>query len=447
LYLLQNCCIPNPTLLDENIIVYLPLEDIMTKKAVGILVGGGPAPGINGVISAATIAAISRGHRVFGIMQGFELIGTKDLTCAYELTISDVSRIHSDGGSILGTSRFNPKTVPGALETIVETLHQLNIGYLVTIGGDDTASSASAVAQAAQGQIAVGHVPKTIDNDLPLPDMTSTFGFQSARDVGTEIAETLMVDAKTTSRWYFIVAMGRKSGHLALGIGMSSGSTLTLIPEEFGEEQIPLSTVVDIITGTILRRLSHRRPYGVVILAEGLAENLQLESIPELANAERDPHGHIRFAEVEFGTIVKNAVKQRLKSLGVSTTIVDKDVGYELRCQAPNPFDREYTRQLGYGVIEFLANGGTEAMVIRKGDELIPIPFSEMIDPQTGKASIRLVDTNSAQYKIARRYMIRLSTKQLEDLDRLNKIASHTNLSAEQLKQEFEFVADKYGWC
>ena len=179
----------------------------MGKKSFGILVGGGPAPGINGVISSATIEVINRGHKVFGISNGFELIAKGNKNCIKEFSIEDVSRIHSKGGSILGTSRYNPRNNPQELKKIIEILTEKEIKYLLTIGGDDTASSAGSLAEIAQGKICVGHVPKTIDNDLPLPERDSTFGFQSARSAGTEISETLMVDAKTTTRWYFMVTM------------------------------------------------------------------------------------------------------------------------------------------------------------------------------------------------------------------------------------------------
>ena len=419
----------------------------MEKKGVAIVVGGGPAPGINGVISAATIEGVNRGHQVYGIVQGFERIGQGDEDAIVRLSINDVSRIHSEGGSILGTSRFNPSKNPDSLSRVVEVLSSNNIGYLVTIGGDDTASSAAAVSKAAGGKIAVGHVPKTIDNDLPLPGMDSTFGFQSAREAGTDIAETLMVDAKTTGRWYIVIAMGRKAGHLALGIGISSGATLTVIPEEFGDKLIHMSTLVDVIAGSMIRRMSRGRNYGVVVLAEGLVEKLQPESIPDLVEAERDAHGHIRLAEVEFGPIIKNAVRGRLKDLGFpKITVVDKNVGYELRCRSPIPFDREYTRQLGYGVIEFLLSGGSEAMVTRQGDRLVPIPFSEMVDPVTGRARVRFVDIDSAMYKIARKYMIRLGTKQLEDPNRLAEMAKCTKLSPAEFRQVFEPSASEFGW-
>ena len=114
--------------------------------------------------------------------------------------------------------------------------------------------------------------PKTIDNDLDLPQDIFTFGFQTARHIGVEIVKNLMVDAKTTSRWYFVIAMGRKAGHLALGIGKAAGATLTLIPEEFGKE-VRLRTIVDTLAGAIIKRLAHGRTDGVAVLAEGLVEH------------------------------------------------------------------------------------------------------------------------------------------------------------------------------
>jgi ATP-dependent phosphofructokinase / diphosphate-dependent phosphofructokinase len=409
----------------------------MEKKAVAILVGGGPAPGINGVISAATIEAINRGHKVYGVRNGFELLSKGDKNCARELLIQDVSRIHTEGGSILGTSRANPTKSPEMLKNVVETLKVLNVGYLVTIGGDDTATSAKAVAEAAGRAISVGHVPKTIDNDLPLPEKYSTFGFESAREVGTQITGTLMVDAKTTGRWYFVVAMGRKAGHLALGIGVSSGATLTLIPEEFGLGNIKLPYLVNTIAGSILKRAAMDLPYGVVVLAEGLAEKMDVSSIPELANAERDPHGHIRYAEIDFGGIVKRAVQARLKELKVKTTVVEKNVGYELRCGSPNSFDREYTRLLGYGIVEYLINGGTDGMITRQRDSLVPIPFSQMIDPESGKTKVRYVELDSVVYQVARKYMIRLEHDDFQNADLVRRLTELTGLSKEQLVNQF----------
>lgn len=418
----------------------------MDKRAIAIVVGGGPAPGINGVISAATIEGIKRGCKVYGIHTGFKRIAEADMSCMSELSIVDVSRIHNEGGSILGTSRANPRKSPEMMTNTVNVLREYNVGYLVTIGGDDTAASARAVAEAVGGDIAVVHVPKTIDNDLPLPSDCVTFGYQSAREFGTETVETLMVDAMTTGRWYLVIAMGRKAGHLALGIGFSAGATVSIIPEEYNDETVPLNYITDVIVGSMLKRKVVGRSHGVVVLAEGLAEIMDTTSIPELANVERDPHGNIRFAEIDFGRLIKRAVQRRLEFLGVKDILtVDKNVGYELRCRPPIPFDREYTRQLGYGAIDFLFRGGTNAMVTRQGDRLVPVPFDEFIDRETGRAAIRLVDINSSHYKIARKYQIRLTERNLNDPEFMKIMASFTSKTPEELRQEFAFVAARWG--
>ena len=210
------------------------------KELVGIIVGGGPAPGINGVISAATIEAINEGRQVVGIVGGFKCLFEGDKNCIIPLTISDVSRIHSEGGSILRTSRDYPDKVKDKFKVLMSTLKQSGIKYLITIGGEGTLFMANWIEREARGTMSVVHVPKTIDNDVPLPGGQSTFGFQTARHWGVEIVKNIMEDAKTTGRWYFITTMGRTSGSLALGIGKSSGATITLIGEEFRNVDRPL---------------------------------------------------------------------------------------------------------------------------------------------------------------------------------------------------------------
>ena len=201
----------------------------MTDK-LAVVVGGGPAPGINGVISAVTFEATKQGLEVAGIYDGFKWLSRGDTAHTIKLHNGEISRIHLRGGSIIGTSRDNPTKSPEKMANVVKALNQLGIKYLVTIGGDDTAYTATRVEQEAGGKIAVCHVPKTIDNDLPLPHGVPTFGFETARQLGTQLVENIMEDARTAGRWYFVIAMGRSAGHLALGMGMGAGATLTLIP-------------------------------------------------------------------------------------------------------------------------------------------------------------------------------------------------------------------------
>src|ERR1700752_2118532 len=288
-------------------------------KKLAVLVGGGPAPGINSVIGAATIRAALDGMDVVGVRDGFEWLMQGDIEHVTPLTIDAVSRIHFRGGSHIGISRANPTSDPKYLENVVISLLRLDVTPLLTIGGDDTAFSALKVEEKAAGRIHVVHVPKTIDNDLDLPPTVDTFGFQTARHYGAEIVKNLMVDAKTTSRWYFVITMGRKAGHLALGIGKAAGATLILIPEEFGGK-LSMKKIVDTLVAATIKRLSYGRQDGVVIMAEGLVEAMDPAELKELVVAERDAHDNLRIAEINFGEILKAEVQNGLKKYNLKTT-------------------------------------------------------------------------------------------------------------------------------
>jgi 6-phosphofructokinase 1 len=251
-----------------------------------------------------------------------------------------------------------------------------------------------------------------------------------------------MVDAHTTSRWYFVISMGRKAGHLALGIGKAAGATLTLIPEEFGSKNIKFKEIVDTLVGAIIKRLSLGQRHGVAVIAEGVVEGIDPADLREVEQVERDAHGNIRIAEVELGEIVKKAVQKRLKDFNLKTTIVAKNIGYELRCADPIPFDMEYTRDLGYCAAKYLLSGGTGVMVSMQGGHLVPIPFAQLIDPQTGRARVRLVDVHSARYAIARRYMIRLRRDDFEDPHELAKFAATASLTLQEFRSQFEYLIE-----
>jgi 6-phosphofructokinase len=413
----------------------------LKNEKLAILVGGGPAPGINSVIGAATIRANLSGVEVLGVQDGFKWLIEGDTSRVSALTIADTSRIHFRGGSMLGISRANPTKSPELLAKCLDTLDRLGVGMLITIGGDDTCFSSSQLAKASKGSVRVVHVPKTIDNDLDLPQDVYTFGFQTARHIGVEIVKNLMVDAKTTSRWYFVVAMGRKAGHLALGIGKAAGATLTLVSEEF-EHPVALSKVVDTLAGAIIKRLSQGRTDGVAVLAEGLVEHIRPSDIEGLEGVERDAHGHIRIAEIDFGNLVKAAVKKQLAELGISSTISTKNIGYEVRCADPIPFDMEYTRDLGYCAARHVIEGGTEALVSIQRGRFVPVPFAQIMDPVTGRMRVRMVDITSDRYKIARSYMLRLKAEDLEDRVELAHMATAANMTPAQFKERFGYLVE-----
>jgi ATP-dependent phosphofructokinase / diphosphate-dependent phosphofructokinase len=415
---------------------------VTPASKLAIVCAGGPAPGLNSVIGAATIRACLSGVEVIGIQDGFHWLMQGDTSHVLPLTIAETSRIHFRGGSHIGISRANPTKRPEQLRLVFDSLRRLGVAMLITIGGDDTAFTAHRLAQAAQGALRIAHVPKTIDNDLDLPPDVWTFGYQTARHVGVDIVHNLMVDAKTTGRWYFVVAMGRKAGHLALGIGKAAGATLTLIPEEFGERPVHLDTIVDILAGTMIKRLASGRSDGVIVLAEGLVEAVPPEELAELATAERDQHGNLRLDEISFGDICKARVRNRLEALGLRPTIVAKNIGYEVRCADPIPFDMEYTRDLGYCAAKFVIEGGSDALVSMQQGCFKPVPLDTIMNPETGRMRVRMVDIRSDRYRIATAYMLRITQEDLENPTELANLAAVVNLSPARFRSAFGHLVD-----
>jgi 6-phosphofructokinase 1 len=404
------------------------------REVLAILVGGGPAPGINGVIASAAIEAINSGLKVIGILDGYRWLAEGDTSHVVELNIEDVSRIHFTGGSILRTSRINPARDNPTLERVIKALYLLNARYLICVGGDDTTYGAARIAELTKGRIGVATVPKTIDNDLPLPENAPAFGFETARTVGAAIVEALMEDARTTGRWYLAISMGRKSGSLALGMCKSAGATLAVIPEEF-PDRFDLQIVVDTAVGAIIKRRAAGRDNGVAVIAEGIVERLDQSTLPS-NGSQRDAYGHLHIADIPLGMLLRDKVREELAALAIDATVVPKDIGYELRCAKPLPFDVEYTRTLGYGAVRYLLNGGTGALIAITGGHVTPVTLEELSDPQTGRIRVRMVDTRAEAYQVARSYMIRLEPDDFEE-PQLSHLAAHTNLSADAFKAKF----------
>ena len=419
------------------------------KGRLGILVGGGPAPGLNGVIAAATIEGINQGYEVIGFRDGFKYIAQGDTTQIKPLSIRDVKDIHLKGGSILGTARTNPTKSEEQMKNIFTVFDKLGITALVSIGGDDTAFSASYVAKYSQGRIKVAHVPKTIDNDLPLPGTAPTFGYETARHYGVQLVRNLMEDARTTSRWYLIISMGRAAGHLALGIAKASAATLSIILEEFRGRPVTVDEICDIIIGSIIKRKAEGSNYGLAVLAEGLIEGIGekglLEALPEGQLAQfgkiiRDDHGHLRLGEIEFGRLMKELLIQRLDKLGLKVGFIDKDLGYELRCADPIPYDMEYARDLGYCASKYVIEGGNGAMISLQNGVFVPIPFGTIMDMKTGRIRVRMVDIASDRYMIARRYMLRLRRDDFEDEAEVAKFAKVLGVTRDRFREELEYL-------
>lgn len=406
------------------------------KKKLAILASGGPAPGINSVINAATIEAINLGWEVYGVRDGFLGLVQDDMR---PLTLDDVSFIHFEGGCILGMSRTNPRK-DGNMAPIIETIKRNGIDYLLTIGGDDTAFGAREIAAELRGSLRTVHVPKTIDNDLPLPPGVPTFGFTTARQVGTELVKNLMKDARTCSRWYVIISMGRQAGHLALGMAKSAGANLAIIPEEFAGRKITLNEIATIVEGAAIKGLGRGRSWGVAVLAEGLIESLDIADLENFPDTPRDPFGHVQLAYVRLGEWLCQELDSRMIKRGLKTRFSEVKLGYELRCADPVPFDIEYTRDLGFAAVRLLVEGGTEAMVMIVNGQRQSVSFDALRDEVTGRTRVRNVDIGEEGYLVARRYMQRLTAKDFDDPRDVEPLAKAANCTPEEFREHFEHI-------
>ncbi len=433
----------------------------MSVKKLAILVGGGPAPGINAVIGSATIAAQNRGMDVIGVYDGFKWLCSEKFRPdehTTPLTRQGVSRIHFAGGSILRTARtslldderLKTSTIVAPdehkVQQAIKNLRSMGVDALLTIGGDDTALSARFICDATDGELRGVHVPKTIDNDLPLPHDVPTFGFSTAQHMGTQLVKNLMRDSQTTGRWYLVETMGRRAGWLTLAIGMAAGATVTLIPEEY-PAHTTLQHLADTLEVAIIKRKSLGRPDGVALVAEGLAYCLgdaqELERMLGRA-VPLDAAGHPRLSEFPLAQMLKRELESRFKARKQSITLVTHTLGYELRCADPTPFDMAYCRSLAYFAITLLHEAGPDtprsSMVSVVNGNVAPINLHDMIDPQTNRTRIRTVDIRSDIYRVARAYMIRLERGDLENPEVLARLAAEVKLTPE------EFV-HRYGPC
>jgi len=407
---------------------------------LGIIVGGGPAPGINGVISAAVIEASNHGIPVLGIQDGFRWLAQGDTSKVRELTAGEMSGLHLTGGSIIGTSRENPSDSPEKMRNVVKALESLGVTHLLAIGGDDTAFSMMNLAGETGARIRCVSVPKTIDNDLPLPGNMATFGYETARHLGVQLLRNIMTDAWTTGRWYLAVTMGRKAGHLALGIGKAAGATLTVIAEEFNSGRIRVSHLVDILETSIIKRRALGRADGVAVLAEGILERLEEEAQRKAGEITQDEFGHLRLAELNLGKLLKRELKDRFEARGENIQIVEMEIGYELRCAPPIPLDAEYVRDLGFGAVRFLLRGGTGALLTVEKGRAIPIYLTELVDQSTGRIKVRYVDTETEGYEVAREYMTRLRAKDFDDPGLLGRMAAAMQMDADEFRRKFGYL-------
>lgn len=371
----------------------------------GLVVSGGPAPGINSVIASVVVQAESRGFKVKGFREGFRGIIEQGQSSVVELSVDSVLPTANAGGSILGTSRHNPFFDINSKRKFFEIIENNNIDKLVVIGGEGSAYICHNISQQ-KPLIRVAHIPKAIDNDLFLPNKHPSFGFETARQHGTEVMSALITEARTTNRWFIVRTMGRRAGFLALGLGIASGATITLIPEQFDEKLITPRDVAELIFSSMQSRLRQGQQYGTAVIAEGIIDRLDPERVPEIRDCPRDEVGRIRFSEIKLEDLIATALRQLLIDANLEVKVTSQNIGYTLRAGDPLSFDIEYTRLLGYGAVKYLLEGFGGITVVRDFDNLAFVPLINMVD-EDGRIHSRSVDLTSDMFRVATSFMVK----------------------------------------
>ena len=371
----------------------------MKKDAIAILCAGGPAPGINTVIGSVTKVFLNAGYRVLGINEGYKTLFSKE-TKFDELDFTFADTIFSRGGSALQMSRYKPKDSEFSTDFFVNN----NVKLLVTIGGDDTASTSNRLAKyLANNNVKVSniHVPKTIDNDLPLPEGSPTFGYQSAKEEGVRLATTIYEDARTSGNWFIISAMGREAGHLAFGIGTSCHMPMIIIPEMFNKTKITFEKITRLIISSMIKRQMLGIHYGVAIISEGVFHFMSDEEIEGTGiNFTYDDHGHPELGNVSKSHIFNMLLQRKLKKLGLNIKSRPNELGYELRCCRPIAFDLSYATLLGTGIMKLFQEGMTGCMVTADPAGNISPLYLKDVEDEHGKVRPRLVNIDSERVQL-----------------------------------------------
>ena len=369
------------------------------KESIVILAGGGPAPGINTVISTVAKTFLKAGYRVLGLNEGYKNL-FKENPSVDEIDFIYADEIQKQGGSALRMSRYKPKNEEFNTNFFVKN----NVKLLVTIGGDDTASTANRISKyLSENNVKIQniHVPKTIDNDLPLPDGQPTFGYYSAKDAAVHLVQTVYEDARTSGNWFVLSAMGREAGHLAFGMTSACHCPMVVIPEMFNKTEVTLDAIINLMISSIVKRKLLGISYGVIIISEGVFHFMTDAEIEKSGVAfTYDEHGHPELGNVSKAHIFNMLLQQRLHLLGISVKSRPVEIGYGIRCVEPNGYDLTYCSLLGYGVKKLFDQGVTGAMVTTnpKG-EIIPLYLKDVED-ENGKIKPRLVNLNGPKAEL-----------------------------------------------
>jgi 6-phosphofructokinase len=378
------------------------------KDSIIILCGGGPAPGMNTVVCSVAKTFLSNGFRVIGLHGGYSGLFSKNPQTE-DIDFFKADRYFNRGGSYLMMSRFKPTDEDFEKNFNLGLFKDNNVKLLVTVGGDDTASTANRISKflvAKNYPIHNIHVPKTIDNDLPLPNNTPTFGFNSAKDEGAHLARTIYEDARTSGNWLLISAMGRSAGHLALGIGEATHAPMTIIPEMFNKTKITVDKILKLTLSSIIKRKILGIHYGTVVVAEGVFHDLDPEDLKGTGvHMTYDEHGHPELGKISKAVLFNDILEKDESCLGWKVKTRPVEIGYDVRCQDPIAYDLTYCTELAMGVYELYEKGETGCMVfIDAQGEAHPLYLKDLQNAE-GKIPPRRVDINGGVAQNYYRYI------------------------------------------
>ncbi len=326
-------------------------------RRVGMLTGGGDAPGLNGVIRAVTMRCIEDyGYEVVGLKRGWKSLLSPESDTVMPLGVGDVRYILQEGGTILGSSRTNPYKNEGDAQKVVDQMQEFGVDALVAIGGDDTLGVARRLHEDFGTQV-IG-CPKTIDNDLSATD--TTFGFDTAVSIATDAIDKLRTTAKSHERVVVVEVMGRHAGWITWGAGLASAANVTLIPE--------VEPDLDEIANIFKERAENGEKWGLVAVSEGvtLSEEFMTQT------AERDEFGHVR-----LGGIAETLAKEIENRTGIETRHVV--LGHLQRGGTPTAFDRILSTRYGLRVAEAVKNGEWGKMVALRGNDIVTVSLDEAV--------------------------------------------------------------------
>ncbi|MDB4676840.1 6-phosphofructokinase [bacterium] len=419
----------------------MPDHHSLDIKRVAILFAGGPAPAANAVISTAAFSFLEEGAQVFGIKHGYSRLaeytaasplqeGEDYISFGHEL----LTNARSSRGIMIGTARTNPgkhvsspdhlddAELVAPLRRVYEGLCSLEVDALISIGGDDTLKTANKL-KLFQDRLPEGarrfpviHLPKTIDNDYSGIDFT--FGFFTAAETLAEEIRNLNFDAAAGRAYFVCEAMGRSAGWLAYGAAIAGEASMVLsvedirgalaeteiVNEETGESRkvMALEQVIDRMVDMMLAREREGRPYGTIVIAEGMAEFLPSRY---LEGVSRDDHGHINISSIHLSSLVSQLLSARYtERTGNNRKINGLQLGYESRCAPPNAYDVMLGSQLGVGAYRALVEQKLNGVMVSVHGQLALryVPFEELVDPQTLVTKVRFIEPDSDFHRLAR---------------------------------------------